>query len=423
MTMNKKLFIDLLNDELVTALGCTEPIAIAFCAAKARDLLNEFPDRAEVYASNNIIKNVKSVTVPKSDGLKGVDAACVLGIAGGNSLLELEVLNNVTGEDVKTANKLLKSGFCKTYSLKTAAALNIIVKVFKGENCAEVELKDGHTNIVRTVLNGNVLYENNTAREEKKYDFTLDDVYEFADTIELSEIQSLIGRQLEYNVAIAKEGLNGNYGSMVGKTLLQSYPDSVAIRARAMAAAGTDARMNGCAMPVVINSGSGNQGITLSVPIYVYAGEYGKSREELIRATLLSNLVGIYIKKGIGKLSAFCGAVSASCGVAAGLVYLMGGNFLQVGEAITNTAGNVSGIVCDGAKSSCAAKIASSVDAGIMAFYMAMKDNVFSGGDGIVDNDIEGTIDNISRLGRDGMRETDDEIISIMLKNIGEKDE
>lgn len=421
--MNKKLFIDLLNDELVTALGCTEPIAIAFCAAKARDLLNEFPDRAEVYASNNIIKNVKSVTVPKSDGLKGVDAACVLGIAGGNSLLELEVLNNVTGEDVKTANKLLKSGFCKTYSLKTAAALNIIVKVFKGENCAEVELKDGHTNIVRTVLNGNVLYENNTAREEKKYDFTLDDVYEFADTIELSEIQSLIGRQLEYNVAIAKEGLNGNYGSMVGKTLLQSYPDSVAIRARAMAAAGTDARMNGCAMPVVINSGSGNQGITLSVPIYVYAGEYGKSREELIRATLLSNLVGIYIKKGIGKLSAFCGAVSASCGVAAGLVYLMGGNFLQVGEAITNTAGNVSGIVCDGAKSSCAAKIASSVDAGIMAFYMAMKDNVFSGGDGIVDNDIEGTIDNISRLGRDGMRETDDEIISIMLKNIGEKDE
>lgn len=417
--MNNDAFIELLNEELVTALGCTEPIAIAYCAAKSRELLGDFPQRVEIYASNNIIKNVKSVTVPKSGGMKGVDTACVLGVVAGNAALGLEVLNDVTEKDVQTAKTLLKDGFCETYALKTTSTLNIIVKVFGNGNSAEVELKDGHTNIVRTVLNGKVLFENDKPIVEKEYDFTLEEAYGFVKNIELEKVEEIISRQLEKNVAIAKEGLKGNYGSMVGKTLMLNYKDDVANRARAMAAAGSDARMNGCAMPVVINSGSGNQGITLSVPIYVFAEEYKKSKEELIRATLLSNLVSIYIKKGIGKLSAFCGAVSASCGVAAGLVFLMGGSFAQVGEAITNTAGNVSGIVCDGAKSSCAAKIASSVDAGIMAFYMAMRNNVFCGGDGIVDDSIEGTIANVSRLGRNGMRETDDEIISIMLKDKG----
>lgn len=419
----EEMFLELLNEELVTALGCTEPIAIAYASAKARDVLGVFPDRVEIYASNNIIKNVKSVTVPKTNGLKGLAAACVVGIVGGDASLKLEVLNGVSNGDAEKVRKLIDKGFCTAYPLKSTATLHIIVNVYKDGHNAEVELKDGHTNVVRIVKDGKELYIDRTETEEKKYSFTLEDVFEFVKGVELSKVKDLILRQIECNVAIGKEGLNGSYGSMVGRTLLESAPDSVALRARAMAAAGSDARMNGCSMPVVINSGSGNQGITLCVPIYVYAKEYDKSEEELVRAVLLSNLVSIYIKKGIGKLSAFCGAVSASCGVAAGLVCLMGGNSAQIEEAITNTAGNISGIVCDGAKSSCAAKIATSVDAGIMAFCMAMKRKVFSGGDGIVDNDIEGTIENVSRLGREGMKETDDEIISIMLQKKGDKNE
>lgn len=417
-TNKEQSFLDLLNNELVTALGCTEPIAIAFASAKAREVLGAFPDRVEIYVSNNIVKNVKSVTVPCTNGMKGIDVACVLGIVGGNADLSLEVLTKVTDDDVAKTKELIKNDFCKIYPLKGKANLHIIVKVFVGDNSAEVELKDKHDNIVKIVKNGEILLATNSDEsEEDCFDFSLEDVYEFVTDVELSKVESLLVKQMTYNMAIAEEGMRHDYGQMIGKTLLAHYPNDVNLKARAMAAAGSDARMNGCAMPVVINSGSGNQGITLCVPICVFSKEYNKDKESTLRALLLSNLISIYIKKGIGKLSAFCGAVSASTGVAAGLTYLMGGTFAQVEKAITNTVANVSGIVCDGAKSSCAAKISSSIDAGIMAYYMAMSDNAFNGGDGIIDNDIEGTIENVSRLGKDGMKETDDEIISIMLNN------
>ncbi len=418
MSEKEEQFLRLLKQELVPALGCTEPIAIAFAAAKARTLLSEFPKRVEIYVSNNIVKNVKSVTVPFTNGLKGIDVACNLGIVAGDADMVLEVLSKVTTEDVEKTRQLCASEFCKIFPLKSASNLHIIVKAFNDVESSEVEVKDEHGNIVRMVKDGKVLFEklDNTESDEV-FEFSLKDVFNFVKDVDVDKIFNIIEMQIRYNVAIAEEGIKGDYGQKVGKTLIANYPNDVNLKAKAYAAAGSDARMNGCTMPVIINSGSGNQGITLSVPIYVFAKEYHKSQNSLIKAVLLSNLVSIYIKKGIGKLSAFCGAVSASCGVAAGLTYLMDGNFDKISKAITNTVGNVSGIVCDGAKSSCAAKISSSVDAGIMAYYMAMNDNAFEGGDGIIDKSIEGTIKNVSRLGKDGMRETDDEIISIMLSN------
>lgn len=410
-------FLALLDKELVVALGCTEPISISFTAAKAREVLGNFPERAEIAASNNIIKNVKSVAVPNADGLKGVEAACVLGIVAGDADNGLEVLKNVKEKDVAKTRELLRDGFCRAEAMKSNATLHVTVKVFYKDEWCEVEVKDGHDNIVKITKNDKVLFEKPSLSSDETYDFSLNDVFNFVATVELNKVSKIIKRQLDLNVAIAKEGLCHDYGSRVGKTLLEHYPDSVDVRARAMAAAGSDARMNGCAMPVVINSGSGNQGITLSVPLYVFSKEYDVPEERLIRSVLLANLVSIYIKKGIGKLSAFCGAVSAGCGVAAGLTYLNGGTFAQAEEAISNTVADVAGIVCDGAKSSCAAKIASSVDAGIMAYYMAMRHDSFAGGDGIIEDDIEKTIGNVAVIGREGMKETDDEIIGIMLKN------
>ncbi len=417
MQTNKKQgFLDLLNHELITALGCTEPIALAYASAKAREVLGEFPTRIEVFVSNNIVKNVKSVAVPNSDGLKGIDVACVLGVVGGCADLKLEVLSTVTAENLIKTKELLKTDYCAVLPLKSVANLHIIVKAFSEKHNCEVELKDKHDNIVNIIKDSQTIFhKDESPKETLKFDFSLKDVFAFVQNVEIEKVKDLIERQMTMNMAISEEGMKNDYGQRIGKTLLSSYPNDVNLKARAMAAAGSDARMNGCAMPVVINSGSGNQGITLCVPICVFSKEFKKDKEITIRAVLLSNLVSIYIKNGIGKLSAFCGAVSASSGVAAGLTYLMNGTFLQVEKAITNTVANISGIVCDGAKSSCAAKISSSVDAGIMAYYMAIKDNAFCAGDGIIDNNIEGTIENVSRLGKEGMKETDDEIISIML--------
>lgn len=409
-------FLDLLNRELITALGCTEPIALAYTAAKAREVLGEFPQRIEAYVSNNIVKNVKSVAVPCTNGMKGIDVACVLGVVGGIADLKLEVLSSVKNDDVEKTKKLLSKDFCQTFPLKSTANLHIIIKAFGECHTCEVELKDKHDNIINIIKDGETLFhKDDCPKEDFSFDFSLEDIFNFVQNIEIEKVKNLIEKQMTLNMEIAEEGIKNDYGQRIGKTLLSSYPNDVNTKARAMAASGSDARMNGCAMPVVINSGSGNQGITLCVPICVFSKEYKKSQEVTIRAVLLSNLVSIYIKNGIGKLSAFCGAVSASSGVAAGLTYLMDGTFDQVEKAITNTVANVSGIVCDGAKSSCAAKISSSVDAGIMAYYMAIKDNAFCAGDGIIDNSIEGTIENVSRLGKEGMKETDDEIISIML--------
>ena len=415
-TTNEEKFCALLEEELVPALGCTEPIAIAFAGAKAREVLGAMPDKVELYCSNNIVKNVKSVTVPFTNGMKGMDVACTLGVVAGDANLILEVLNNVKEEDIVRTRELVDAGFCKTHSLESTATLDIIVKAMRGEDSVEVEVKNAHGNVVKIVKNGElILNRDDYQTHSSDFEYSLNDILDFVDTVDIGKVEEVIMRQIDSNMAIANEGLRNDYGQRIGKTLLKNYGNSVEVRARAYAAAGSDARMNGCTMPVIINSGSGNQGITVSVPIYIFAEYYKKTREELIRAVLLSNLCSIHIKHGIGKLSAFCGAVSASCGVAAGITYIMGGNRRQVAGAISNTIANVSGIVCDGAKASCAAKISSSVDAGIMAYYMAMDNNAFGGGDGIIDSNIEITIDNVGKLGKDGMRETDNEIISIML--------
>lgn len=417
-TKAQEKLLDILQAELIPALGCTEPIAIALAAASAREVLGAFPDRIEIYASSNIIKNVKSVVVPSTGGQKGIEAAATLGVIVGKATGGLEIFSNVLEEQRKKLNDLLRTQFCKTYHLKSGCNLHIIAKAYQGDNCGEAEIRNSHDKVVRTAKNGVRQSGLAEGAEEVPIDsFTLSELYDFATTVKWNEIDAVISRQIACNLAICEEGLSRSYGKNVGKTILLDFHNDVNNRARAYAAAGSDARMNGCALPVIINSGSGNQGITASVPICIFAKETDVDREKTVRAVCLSNLVAIYLKRGIGKLSAYCGAVSASCGVAAGLTYLKGGSFSQIAKAITNTVAGVSGIVCDGAKSSCAVKIASSVDAAIMAHYMALADRAFDGGDGIIACDIENMIENVMRLGKQGMRETDAEIIDIMLHN------
>ncbi|MEG1706741.1 MAG: L-serine ammonia-lyase, iron-sulfur-dependent, subunit alpha, partial [Clostridia bacterium] len=366
----------------------------------------------------NIIKNVKSVVVPNTNGLKGVDVACIVGIIGGDASLGLEVLRSVREQDIVETNRLLAEKFCKTLHLETTSPLHIKVTAYCGEMSAMVELKDGHSNIVKIIKNGEVLLEKESeVKKEERHDIRLADIYEFANEVPLHKVSGIIKRQIDCNSAMCEEGLRNNYGQGIGRTLIAIYGDKDArVLARAKASAGSDARMGGCSLPVIINSGSGNQGITVSVPIVEFSKELHSSMETLIRAVTLSNLVAIYLKRGIGKLSAYCGVVSASCGAGAGITYLSGGTYAQITKTISNTLANVSGIVCDGAKGSCAAKIASSVDACIISHYMAMNNNAFEAGDGIVKGDIEKTIDGVSRIGKYGMKETDLEILSIMLE-------
>lgn len=407
--------VSILKKELIPALGCTEPIAIAYVSAKARETLGVMPDSVVIEVSGNVLKNVKSVGVPNSGGLRGVDAACVVGILGGDSSLELEVLQPVTDDNVYEARQLLKEGFCTVKHLESDEPLHIRVTATKGSHNAVVELKHGHTEIVFISLDGKVLYEKPARKDfAVESECTLRDIFDFATDVKIEDVYEVIHRQIEYNYAICREGLKEDYGQNIGKTLINIYGSEAKITARALAAAGSDARMSGCSLPVVINSGSGNQGLTVSIPVLEFAREAGVSEETTYRALVLSNLVAIHLKQGMGKLSAFCGVVSASCGAGAGITYLFTKDFDKVSKTITNTIANVSGIVCDGAKGSCAAKISSSVDACILAHYLTMSDNTFHGGDGIVKNDIEDTIEGVTRIGKDAMKETDKEILDIM---------
>lgn len=408
-------FIDTLKKELVPALGCTEPIAIAYVSAKARETLGGMPDSVDIEVSGNVLKNVKSVGVPNAPGLKGVDAACVVGMVGGDSSLDLEVLQPVTASDVEKAKSLLASGFCRVMHLESDEPLHIRVTAYKGAHKSVVELKHGHTEIVYIELDGKVLL-SKPARDDFSVDSecTLRDIFDFANEVKIADVYDVIHRQIEYNYAICREGLKENYGQNIGKTLLSIYGNDAKITARALAAAGSDARMSGCSLPVVINSGSGNQGLTVSIPVLEFAREVGADEDTTYRALVLSNLVAIHLKQGMGKLSAFCGVVSAATGAGAGITYLFTKNFDMVSKTITNTIANVSGIVCDGAKGSCAAKISSSIDACILAHYLTMSDNTFKGGDGIVKNDVEDTIEGVTRIGKDAMKETDKEILEIM---------
>ena len=412
-------YLNILKHELVPALGCTEPIAIAYAAAKARQVLGEFPEQVEMHLSGNIIKNVKGVTVPNSGGLKGIDVAAVLGIVGGNADRALEVLSEVSPEDISRTRELISQKICSCSLVENVDNLFITAIVTSGKHSASVTIEHQHTNITNITKDGEIIldnpYRSTEAAAIDKSLLTVKDILDFADQVRMEDIQPVIDRQIKLNSAIAQEGLDNNYGAQIGKTLMHVWGKSVTTRACARAAAGSDARMGGCSMPVVINSGSGNQGMTVSLPVIVFADEWEVSHEKLCRSLVVSNLIAIHQKYYIGSLSAYCGAVSAACGAGAGITYMYGGTYQQVSLTIINTLGNIGGIVCDGAKPSCAAKIATSVDAALMAFQLSIQNKSFLPGEGIIKDDIEETIKSMGYIGRVGMRATDTEILNVMI--------
>ncbi len=420
-------FTTILEEELVPALGCTEPIAIAYAAATARDILGKIPERVLIKSSGNIIKNVKSVVVPNSDGMKGLEASAAIGLIGGNANKKMEVLEDVSPTDIEETRKFLKSKDIKVEALRTKALLHLSIEIFSGAESAFVEIIHQHTNIVRTMKNGKVVTEKPFSEEQNRGALTdrtwmtIEKILKFSSVAELSEpLVALLDRQIEYNGNIAKEGLSNTYGMNVGTRLLKQAEENnntdLLTKAKAEAAAGSDARMSGSVMPVVTNSGSGNQGIAVSIPVMVFAEAMNVSREKLLRALLLSNLVAIHQKTSIGRLSAYCGAISAACGSAAGICYLHDGDYKQICDTITNTLATVAGLFCDGAKPSCAAKISSAVEAAVVGFRMAADNQVFEDGDGIVKSDIEETIAGVGAIASQGMLDTDRVILDVMLK-------
>ncbi len=414
-------YLNILREELLPAMGCTEPIAIAYAAAKVREVLGSTPETVLVEASRNIIKNVKSVVVPNTGGLKGLRASAIAGIIGGNPAKALEVLAELNDNDRQKIREFLETKEVKVVETTSGLIFDLIVTATAGDSTVSVQISHFHTNIVLITKNGEVVYKDFPCEEIETISLTdrsimnVRDILDFAESVDLKEIEDLLQQQIDYNMAIAEEGLKHPWGANIGSVLLETWGDDVKVRAKALAAAASDARMSGCDLPVVIASGSGNQGITASIPVIVYAREMKVGHETLLRALIVSNLITIHQKTGIGRLSAYCGVVSAGCGAGAGITWLHGGRFEEVAHTVVNALAMVSGIICDGAKPSCAAKIATSVDAGIFGFLMFEKGQQFYGGDGIVTKGVENTIRNIGRLGRDGMRETDKEIIRIML--------
>lgn len=417
-------YVNILKEELVPAMGCTEPIALAYAAATARNILGELPERVLVEASGSIIKNVKSVIVPNTNHLKGIPAAAAAGIVAGKPEKELEVIAEVNEEQAKAVKEFLDHTEIQVKHIDQGITFDIIVTLYKGESYVKVRIANYHTNIVLIEKNGEILKEV-PVEGEKEEGFTdrsllnMKDIYDFAETVDMEDIREVLGRQIEYNMTIAEEGIRGDYGANVGSVLLSMDEQSLFVKTKAMAAAGSDARMNGCELPVIINSGSGNQGITASVPVVVFAEERGISEEKMYRALALSNLTAIHQKTPIGRLSAYCGAVSAGAGAGAGIAYLSGGDYEAVIHTVVNALAIVSGIVCDGAKASCAAKIAFAVEAGIFGYQMYVNGQEFKGGDGIIMKGVEATLKSVGRLGKQGMKETNEEIIRIMIGEEG----
>lgn len=413
-------YVQILKEELIPAMGCTEPIALAYGAAVARDILGTVPERVTIGASGSIIKNVKSVIVPNTGHLKGIPAAAAAGIVAGDASRELEVIASVSPEQVEKIREFLDQVPIAVEHIDNGPTFDIVVTVYKGQDEAKVRIANFHTNIVRKEKNGQVLLDIPVKEdsEEGLTDrslLTMEGIWDFANTVDVEDVREPLERQMKYNMAIAEEGMKNDYGANIGKVLKDTWGDDIRTRAKAMAAAVSDSRMNGCELPVIINSGSGNQGITASVPVIVYGRELRVSEEKLLRALVLSNLTAIHQKTGIGRLSAYCGAVNAGAGAGAGIAYLCGGGYKEVIHTVVNALAVVSGIVCDGAKASCAAKIASAVDAGILGYNMYIRGQQFLGGDGIVTKGVERTIENVGRLGKEGMRETNEEIIKIMI--------
>lgn len=413
-------YVQILKEELVPAMGCTEPIALAYAAAKAREVLGCIPDKVKIGASGSIIKNVKSVIVPNTNHLKGIPAAATAGIIAGRPEKELEVIAEVSEAQIQQMISFLQKTPIEVEHIDNGITFDIVVTVCKDDSYAKVRIANYHTNIVLIEKNGEELLSVPVEGESEegltdRSCLDMESIWDFINTVDIEDIREVIGRQIEYNTAIAEEGLRGDYGANIGTVLLKTYGDDVRTRAKAMAAAGSDARMNGCELPVIINAGSGNQGMTCSLPVLEYAKDRGADEDKTYRALALSNLVAIHQKTGIGRLSAYCGAVSAGAAAGAGIAYLCGGGYQEIIHTVVNALAIVSGMVCDGAKASCAAKIAASVDAGILGYNMFLNGQQFYAGDGIVTKGVEATISNIGRLGKEGMRETNEEIIKMMI--------
>lgn len=416
-----KTYLDILKEELIPAMGCTEPIAIAYAAAWARKTLGELPERVLIEASDNIIKNVKSVVVPNTGNLKGLEAAAVAGVIAGDADKALEVISSVTPEQRKEIADFLQSREVNARRMESGLIFDLRVSVFAGASSASVQISNFHTNIVSITKDDKVLYHEDNCCEANSTEvgnhalLNVRDILDFAECVRIADVRDVLQRQIDYNSSIADEGLRNDWGANIGSVLLETWGTDIKIMAKARAAAGADARMGGCELPVVIVSGSGNQGITASVPVIEYAKALNADQETLYRALVVSNLVTIHQKTGIGTLSAYCGAVCAGVGAGAGITWLHGGRFKEVAHSMVNALAIVSGIICDGAKPSCAGKVAASVEACILGFEMYRKGQQFYDGEGIVKKGVENTITNVGRLGREGMRETDKEIIRIMM--------
>lgn len=424
-------YVQILKEELVPAMGCTEPIALGYGAAKAREVLGGLPDKVEVNVSYNIIKNVKSVVVPNTDGLKGIEAAVAAGIVAGDASKLLEVISVVSNDKKSEIRDFMNHVPITVKAIDGELTFDIVLILFKGNEYVKLRIAQYHTNIILIEKNGETLFnleadreqgsENNIENTQEvgltdKSLLNLKDIIEFADTLQVKDVKDILDPQINYNMAIAEEGLKNDYGANIGSTWLASYGKDVRNRAIAKAAAGSDARMSGCELPVIINSGSGNQGITVSVPVIEYANDLDVTRNKLYRALALANLISIHEKTGIGRLSAYCGAVSAGCAAACGIAYLLGGGFEEIAHTLVNSVVITSGMICDGAKPSCAGKIATSIMAGLLGHDMFKNgEQQFRSGEGIINRDVEETIRNVGRLGKDGMRETDREIVKIMI--------
>ena len=413
-------YVQILEEELVPAMGCTEPIALAYAATKAREVLGKMPDRMLIEASGSIIKNVKSVIVPNTDNLKGIPAAAAAGIVAGNSEKELEVISSVTKKEIEEIKEFMKKVPIEVVHVDNGLTFEIIVTAYHGKSYAKVRIANYHTNIVLIEKNRDKLLEIKVEGENEegltdRSLLNMKSIWDFINSVDIADIYEVLKRQIDYNTEISEEGLCRKYGANIGSVLLDMEGNDIRTRAKARAAAGSDARMNGCELPVIINSGSGNQGMACSLPVIEYAKELKVSEDKLYRALALSNLVAIHQKTGIGRLSAYCGAVCAGAAAGAGIAYLCGGSFDDIAHTVVNALAITSGIVCDGAKASCAAKIAAAVDAGILGYNMYIRGQEFQPGDGIVTDGVDETIRNVGRLGKDGMKETNVEIIDIMV--------
>ncbi len=431
-----KEFTEILREELVPAMGCTEPVALAYCAALAREILGEMPTKVDIHVSPNIIKNVRSVIVPNTGGLRGIETAVAAGIVAGDAYAKLQVLSKITEDEIAKIQPYKEATEFALERTDSKFIFHIVIEVTGENHQAVAEIVGHHTNVVRLERDGEcvciegILDEEGQSASATKLEesdslgsnqhktdralLTVERIVDYANSVDIEEVQDVIMRQVDYNTTIAEEGIRGNYGANIGRILLRAYGDSPHNRAKAYAAAGSDARMNGCELPVVINSGSGNQGITASIPVYIFAKSMHVSDEEMIRALVVSNLISIHLKTGIGSLSAYCGATSAACGAAAGICHMKGGTYEDIAHTVVNALAIDSGMVCDGAKASCAAKIASAVEAGLLGLKMRENGSEFFGGDGIVEKGVENTIRNIGILASQGMAETDKTIIQMM---------